>query len=409
MEKFWADFNSYPLLGDWRKYGTVMSIEPMAKGGLYPVRNYQQDFGTQVLKDFDINDMAGRVKIKDVACQSCPVGCKHHLRLFNPSGKDSEISVSCLNAVLMSLGTYMGISGWDNVLSLAELTTRFGLDLFDMGNIMAMAFELYEKGIIDRKTTDNLELTWGNMGAIKEVLRKTAYREGFGDILADGLAGAAGRIGKEALDYAMEIKGMGVIHDPRPRSDSTELFSQITNTRGHASNVSITITKRTADQVKRFCQRAGVPEGNIEKILDYPTGYNVARLTKWVEDMTTSLDCMGSCFFPFYQRFSLDVWGQVYSALTGIEADGKSLLASAQKVWDAKKALAEREGWTRAKDTLPKRLMTESVMVDDVVAPPFDKEKMDGLVSDYYEERGWDRNTGTVATARKMELGLPIS
>ncbi len=410
LEKFWTEFNSHPLIKDWRKFGTLMSLEPMARLGLYPVRNYREDFGMQVLKDFDLNDLVDRVKIKDVSCLSCPLGCKHHLRINKPSGKDREMSVSCMNAVLMSVGTSVGLAGWDTVLSMAELTTRYGLDLYDMSTILGMAFELYERGIIDRKLTDGLELTWGNEESVKEIIRKTAYREGFGDILAEGVLGAAERIGKGAEDYSMHIKRMGIPHDPRPNLGSTELFSQIISSKAHPTNIGMTITvKRTADQIKRFLQRAGVPEANINRIMDDPSavGYNVGRVTKWVEDIATTMDCMGLCFYQFFQRFGLDVWAQIYSALTGIEVDRDSLLASTQKIWDARKALSEREGWTRAEDTLPKRFKTESVKLDDIMIPPFEQSQIDIMISDYYDERGWDRNTGTVTPARKKELGLP--
>ena len=406
MDKLWSDFNSYPLLGDWRKFGTVMSMESMAKQGLYGAKNYRADFGLQLLDDFSLNDLAERVKIKDVACLSCPVGCKHHLRLPGTAAEGREISVSCLNATLTSLGTFTGLTGWDTILSLAEQTTRMGMDLYDMGSLITMVFELYEKGLLDRQTADNLDLAWGNEDTVRKLILKTARREGFGGILAEGLLEAPKLIGKDAQEYSMNVKGIGIIHDPRVRPDSTELFSMITNIRGTASNVSITMSKRTPDQIKRFCQRAGVPGERIDKILDYPEGYNVGRLTKWVEDMTSALDCLGTCYFPFYQRISLSDWAQIYSALTGIDADDKSILSSMQKVWDVKKVLSEREGWTKAEDCLPKRFMTESVSVDGEVFPAFTRDQIDSLAGDYYEERGWDRLTGTVTPDRKKELGL---
>jgi aldehyde:ferredoxin oxidoreductase len=280
------------------------------------------------------------------------------------------------------------------------------MDLYDTGSLIGMVFELYEKGIIDRKTADGLELTWGNERTVRELIRKTAYREGFGDVLAEGLVGAAGRIGKDAQKYCMHVKGIGVIQDPRTNPAATEVFSTLTNLRGEASNVSITMKKRTAEEIRRFCMRACVPAVRIEKILDSPEGYNVGRLTKWVEDMITVIECQGTCYFPFYQRISLNVWSEVYSALTGIEADASRLLDCSQNVWDVKKAFSEREGWSRAEDCVPERFYTDPVSIDGQTFPPLNKNQINSLISDYYEERGWDRNTGTVSPARKKELGL---
>jgi aldehyde:ferredoxin oxidoreductase len=110
-DKLWADFNKYPLIGDWRKYGTIMSLEPISKLGAYGTKNYMENYGSKTVKEYNLNEMVDRFKIRDVACLSCPVGCKHHLRLLSPAGKDNEISISCLNATLMSLGTFTGLSG----------------------------------------------------------------------------------------------------------------------------------------------------------------------------------------------------------------------------------------------------------------------------------------------------------
>jgi len=61
---------------------------------------------------------------------------------------------------------------------------------------MAMAFECYQRGILTKKDTDGLALEWGNQAVILELVKKIAYRDGFGDILADGCINAAKRIGK---------------------------------------------------------------------------------------------------------------------------------------------------------------------------------------------------------------------
>ena len=72
---------------------------------------------------------------------------------------------------------------------------------------MAMVFECYQRGILTRKDTDGLRLEWGNKEVILELVRKVAYREGFGDVLAEGCLNAARKIGKGAEKYAYHVKG----------------------------------------------------------------------------------------------------------------------------------------------------------------------------------------------------------
>ena len=64
-----------------------------------------------------------------------------------------------------------------------------GIDTITAGNCVGFAFELYEKGIITKADTDGLELTYGDHGAMIELIKKIGSREGFGNILAEGVMG----------------------------------------------------------------------------------------------------------------------------------------------------------------------------------------------------------------------------
>jgi len=50
-------------------------------------------------------------------------------------------------------------------------------------------------------------MTWGSPEAILSLAKKISYREGIGDLLADGLPAAAKIIGKGAEDYLLIAKG----------------------------------------------------------------------------------------------------------------------------------------------------------------------------------------------------------
>jgi len=71
-----------------------------------------------------------------------------------------------------------------------------------------------------------------------------------------------------------------------------------------------------------------------------------------------------------------------------------------------RKAFNIREGATREDDRMPKRFLTESITIGDTVRPPLSSEYIDGLITEYYEERGWDAQRGTLKPERLEELGL---
>ena len=104
----------------------------------------------------------------------------------------------------------------ESIIKVNDICNRYGLDTISAGASIAMAIECYENGIITKEDTEGLELTWGNHRAIVEMTEKLARREGFGDILADGVKAAAERIGKGAEQYAMHVQGQEFpAHDPK--------------------------------------------------------------------------------------------------------------------------------------------------------------------------------------------------
>ena len=97
-----------------------------------------------------------------------------------------------------------------------EICNRYGIDTVSCGSTIAFAMECYENGIIKKADADGIELLWGDGEVILSLIKKIAFKEGIGDILAEGSKRAAERIGKGAEDYAVTVKGLEAeMHDPR--------------------------------------------------------------------------------------------------------------------------------------------------------------------------------------------------
>lgn len=408
LDNFYRQFIAHPNLKEWRRDGTLISLKPFAELDLYPYKNFQEVApADKVLKAFNMNTFLEKIKAGDVACMACPIGCKHFLRVKEGKYAGLTLSVSCVNSVIQGVGTFVGIEDWQELLRSAELCARLGLDFFNTGALISWAIELYKRGLLSKKDTGGLELEWGAAVAIQTLIQQIARREGLGDILADGFEKAARRLGGKAADYAVQIKGLGFVIDPRARL-STETYSQFTNVKGQVSNVSITMLKRTPEQLKKFAQKIRVPEKAYDKVLSGPEGFNAARLTKYAEDYTAAMESLGVCQFPLYQRFDISVWAELYSALTGIEAKPDDLLNAVDRAWDVRKAFNIREGASRKDDRPPPRLMYETLRIGNRVHQPIEPEQADRMLTEYYEERGWDPVEGSVKPERLKELGLQV-
>jgi aldehyde:ferredoxin oxidoreductase len=97
-----------------------------------------------------------------------------------------------------------------------HLCNSYGLDTISGGTTMAFAIECFENGIITKADTDGIELGWGNHRGIVAMTEKMVKREGFGDVLADGVKAAAEKIGKGAEKFAVHIGGQELgMHDPK--------------------------------------------------------------------------------------------------------------------------------------------------------------------------------------------------
>jgi len=149
-----------------------------------------------------------RYKLWNDSCALCQVGCKTpYMRREPPlgpcAGEIRHDNAGGWNANVL-------IPGYETQIYLTPLVDNLGLDSEDVSGVVAWMMECYERGIVSRDDLDGIDLTWGNLEAICKLLRKIAYREGIGDILAEGLKFAPAKIGKGSEAYAMTHKGVAI-------------------------------------------------------------------------------------------------------------------------------------------------------------------------------------------------------
>jgi aldehyde:ferredoxin oxidoreductase len=197
--------------------GTVGHADGSAHSGDTPVKNWG---GVGVI---DLPDVSGLHRDNFNAnlesrggCWRCPIACHGRLKEGTgeykyPAGtKRSEYETAAAFGA-MCLNTNADAINMAN-----HICNYYGIDTISTGTTIAFAMECYEHGIINRKDTDGIDLKWGNHHAIVAMTEKLAKREGFGDVLADGVKKAAERIGKGAVEYAVHIGGQELgLHDPR--------------------------------------------------------------------------------------------------------------------------------------------------------------------------------------------------
>jgi aldehyde:ferredoxin oxidoreductase len=316
--------------------------------------------------------------------------------------------------IVIEWGGKCGINNLPAIWKCKEVCEQLGIDEVSACGTVAFAMELFQRGIISTKDTGGLELTWGNEDAVVQMLHNVAFREGFGDTLAEGSKRAAAMIGKETGRYVMAIKGMEMMScDPRsgPRG---WVFGQIVGPRG-GDNVKN--THGEADEYPNVYLKVedlDMFEDVKKRIYSMPlqdlplVWEGKALMTKWFEDLYSILNALGLCFFPSGFKLAIGPThiSKLLSACTGWEITPEDVMKLGERVFTLLKAYTIRHGLTRRDDTLPNRFYTEPLPEGPARGMVLSKETVDRVLDEYYELRGWDTNSGLPTEQRFAELGL---
>lgn len=205
------------FLEQFHKYGTSSAAPRSAHSGDTPVKNWG---GVGVVDFPGASGLSGDAAIANLerrtGCWRCPIACEGRLKEGTGEYKYPAGTRRVEYETQGSFGTMCLNNNIESVNMANHICNSYGLDTISAGTIIAFAIECYENGLITRADTGGIELTWGNHRSIVAMTEKMARREGFGDILADGVKAAAERIGRGAEKYAVHIGGQELgMHDPK--------------------------------------------------------------------------------------------------------------------------------------------------------------------------------------------------
>jgi aldehyde:ferredoxin oxidoreductase len=384
------------------KWGTLIIYSNTNTTGLIRTKNFQlnrleegEDLEPEVMDKYTIG-MSG--------CYGCIVHCRHRYMLkdgpYAPLFGEGPEYTS-----LGAFGTMPNCKKMETILVANHLVNMYGLDTLETGGLIAWAMELYEKGILNDEKTGGLKLEWGNEEALFDLIRKIAYREGFGNTLADGFKTAIEKIGRESEYYAIQIKGMSNLHsDERP----TPSFA-----------LGIATSTRGADHLRSrpAIDLYGLPENLLEEIYggpvssDYTVYEGKSRMIWWQELLYAVTDSLGVCKFqtvfcavhaPKWEEFA-----KLVRLVSGMEFSKSELMTVGERIYTVERMFNIREGFTRKDDTLPERYFKETTPIGLPIAKnkKIDKEAFNKMLDEYYALHNWDIN-GNPKKETLEKLGL---
>ncbi|MBI3988410.1 MAG: aldehyde ferredoxin oxidoreductase C-terminal domain-containing protein, partial [candidate division NC10 bacterium] len=265
-----------------------------------------------------------------------------------------------------------------------------GMDTISLGVTLALVFEGFERGLLSQKEI-GFPLRWGDHRTIVKLVQMTAFREGFGDLLAEGSVRLAEKLGEEAKKLLHCVKDLELpAHSARALKGMS--IGYATGTRGGSHHD----TRPTMQYGQGFDRQS--PEGK-------------PRYAMRSQHFTAVGDSLVLCRFTAERGFGMllnETYARMLSAVTGWDLSAEEVETLGERIVNLERSFNVREGVRRKDDTLPWRVMHEPIPEGPSQGASCPPEELDRMLDEYYTLRGWSKD-GIPTEAKLKALGLEFA
>jgi len=374
------------------EFGTCAITEGSAGNGDSPIKNWG---GTP--EDFpEAANLSGEktigYQVRKYGCWRCPIACGGVYKV--PSGPYACETHKPEYETESAFGSLCLNSNLESIAKVNDICNRAGIDTISAGSTVAFAMECFENGLYTKEDTGGVELTWGNHAAIVEVTEMIARSEGFGAVLADGMKKAADRLGPEAVQFAMHVRGEELpMHDPK-------LSPSL------ATSYHVEATPGRHTQLNAWAYEADFAMIGVEALFDEFDKYTYAgkgKANRVISNFMHVVNAAGMCMFGACV-ISYELIPESLSAAMGKEFSVEDVIEIGDRIAALRTAFNVREGIIAAKAPAPGRMIGRTPLAKGPVAGvTVDLETQN---RDYFTAMGWDAETGTPTAETLTRLGL---
>ncbi|MFC2022433.1 aldehyde ferredoxin oxidoreductase family protein, partial [Chloroflexota bacterium] len=348
-------------------------------------------------------------------CFACPVAC---FQCYNIAGVGSGcVKCSPYGDLTWDIRNSNMLVFWETFI----MCQRYGLDARSLANALAWLMELYENGIITAKDTDGIPMSYGNPEAILSMPKKISYREGIGDLLADGPVVAAKKIGKGAEDFLLVSKGLSTsTHVPAVKSwalawamsptgegAQAQTYLDIRVANLYTQEADIASFEERAEKYRERAEKAvGIRQAADPRVVE-----GKAALVRHSEQQADMADITGMCTWmtPVIAGLPVDV-EMIANAMSiglGTPVTVETLTNAGIRMRQVERAFGIRSGLSRGDDSVSKKFYQQLRPDGQIMAEiGVTEDELEEMKNDYYQLMGWDVETGVPTRETLMKLGL---
>ena len=329
-------------------FGTAGSLEGHVYDGDVPIKNWTSNYWEEMAEALTGSTLEEKYLTKRATCAFCSIACKRIVSVKEgpfaiPEGPGPEYET------IVSFGSLLGSMDLAATCKAGRLCNDLGMDTISAGATIAWAMEAFERGDLTLEDTGGIDLKWGDMKRVMDLLPMIAKGEGkIGSLLSRGSLWAANKIGKGSIAYTAQSKGLEApMHDPRGG--------------GHGKALAYAISPRGACHVSstmHFMESGACyyPEIGFDYDLEPMTGElkpEVAVVAVELGNIENS-----ACYCQFADRqITMTEWVELFNAVAGYGWDIPDMMQAGRRIFYLKRLLNYRFGFRADDDDLTPRML----------------------------------------------------
>jgi len=377
--KYFKEINKASIESELRPHGTPVLCITAEGFGDMPIKYWTEDTWPEGAKKIGAPNYTKVLSAKPYACLYCPIGCHRNIEIHSPE-KYKLKGIGPEYETLGMLGTNLLIDDVKAISIANDLCNRLGMDTISAGACIGLAMECYEKGIITKRDTAGIELKWGDADVLIELVKQIGNKVGFASIFSEGTVEAAKKLGKNALELVVQVKGLDFpAHDARACWGLVPTY--VTGTRGacHMRGV-----EEDAEMGGFYVPEIGVTQEHAKFFNPEGKAYLAVKMQDYCALINSLVLCV---FMPDGGGLSFTSILNIFNSITGWDWDIQEAMTCGERIFTLQRLINLRDGYTKKDDKLPPKMYVPAKKGFRAGKIP----PVNDLLNKYYELRGWDK------------------